>query len=114
MLGLLRGYIENFDLRRFPHEYPSSHRTFYTADEMNQSKHPYGAQNAHIWNHGHIKKYMDFHRGYTTIYDIGVYIIVFVFMSVLVREIFLMYDDERNKAYMIVCILVIGICAVLY
>lgn len=114
MLGLLRGYIENFDLRRFPHEYPSSHRTFYTADEMNQSKHPYGGQNAHIWNHGHIKKYMDFHRGYTTIYDIGVYIIVFVFMSVLVREIFLMYDDERNKAYMIVCILVIGICAVLY
>ena len=48
---------------------------------------------------------MDFHRGYTTIYDIGVYIIVFVFMSVLVREIFLMYDDERNKAYMIVCII---------
>ena len=56
-----------------------------------------------------IKKYMDFDRGYTTIYDIGVHIIVFVFMSVLVREIFLMYDDERNKAYMIVCILVIGI-----
>ena len=114
MIGLLRGYIENFDLQRFPHEYPAHHRTYYTHDEVNPATHKYGSQNKHAWDHGHIKKYMDFHRGYTTIYDIGVYIIVAVFMGVLIREVFLVFNDERNKAYMVVCLIVLGICAVLY
>ena len=34
MLGLLRNVIENFDLRRFPHEYPEEHRTRYTEDDL--------------------------------------------------------------------------------
>tara|TARA_B100000963_G_C22472778_1_gene600948 strand:- start:486 stop:842 length:357 start_codon:yes stop_codon:yes gene_type:complete len=118
MIGLLRGYIENFDLQRFPHEYPAHHRTYWSNREVETRPeyrtHDYADQNRHAWDHGHIKKYMDFHRGYTTIYDIGVYIIVAVFMGVLIREVFLVFNDERNKAYMVVCLIVLGICAVLY
>lgn len=113
MLGLLRGYIENFDLQRFPHEYPENHRIHYTEKEMNP-KLNYGEQNLHANKHGHLKKYTDFHRGYTTIYDIGVYIIVAVFMGILIREVFLVFKDERSKSYMMLCLIVLGICAVLY
>ena len=117
MLGLLRGYIEKFDLQRFPHEYPENHRTQYTEKDTEKdtdSNYNYGDQNLHANKHGHLKKYMDFHRGYTTIYDIGVYIIVAVFMGVLIREVFLVFKDERSKSYMMLCLIVLGICAVLY
>ena len=118
MLGLLRGYIENFDLQRFPHEYPPEHRTYYSSQEVDTDADTmtdeYAHKNKHAWDHGHIKKYMDFHRGYNTIYDIGVYIIVAVFMTVLIREVFLVFNYERNKAYMVICLIVLGICAVLY
>ena len=113
MLGLLRNVIENFDLRRFPHKYPQEHGTRYTYDDLkndpkNAGKYRLSAE------HGHLKKYFDFHRGYTSFYDVGVYIIVFVFMCVLLREVFIYFGEERNKSYMVACLIVLGICAVLY
>lgn len=113
MLGLLRNVIENFDLRRFPHQYPKEHRTRYTYDDLKNDRKNAGKYLLSA-EHGHLKKYFDYHRGYTSLYDIGVYIIVFVFMCVLIREVFIFFGEERNKSYMMSCLIVLGICAVLY
>lgn len=114
MLGCLRRIVENFDLNRFPHEYPKSNLPNFTDEETTEGKNKFSKQNAFIKDHGHMKKYMDFHRNYWSIYDVGVYIIVGVFMLVFLREAFIYFGDEKNKSYMFVCLVLIGICAVLY
>ena len=112
MLGLLRPYIEGFDLRRYPHEFPPEANPFYRTYDIQESK--YRGQYAHANRHGHIKNYLTGGKGYTTLYDIGVYIILVVFLGAVVRETFVMFPDEKNKSYMCMCLIIIICAAVLF
>lgn len=95
MLGLLRRNIERFDLNKYPHEYPKD-MELKIIDE-----------------HGHLNKYFDINKGYFTLYDLAVYIIVGTFMIVFLKEI-IGKMDSNESAYMFVCVVIIGICALLY
>ena len=112
MLGLLRPYIENFNLNRYPHEFPPEANPLFTAADKQNIK--YGGQATHIEDHGHIKNYMTKGKGYTTIYDVGVYIILIVFLGMVCREVLIMFPDEKNKSYMFICLIIIICGAVLY
>ena len=112
MLGLLRPYIENFNLNRYPHEFPPEANPLFTEDDLNTSDYSY--QNSHMDTHGHIKNYMTKGKGYTTLYDVGVYIILIVFLGLVCREVLIMFPDEKNKTYMFLCIIIIICSAVLY
>ena len=72
-----------------------------------------GAQDQYAANHDHIRRYLDINKGYFTLYDLAVYIIVFVFMFMFCREIVLNTEDQ-SSAYMYICLVILGICAVLY
>ena len=112
MLGLLRPYIENFNLNRYPHEFPPEANPLFTdADKQNEK---YGSQAFHIEDHDHIKNYMTKGKGYTTLYDIGVYIILIVFLGMVCREVLIMFPNEKNKTYMFLCIIIIICSSVLY
>ena len=112
MLGLLRPYIESFDLRRYPHEFPPEANPHFQHYDIHESK--YRGQYQHIQKHGHLKNYLTKGKGYTTLYDIGVYIILVVFLGAVVREVFIMFPDEKNKSYMMMCLIIIICAAVLY
>ena len=80
MLGLLRAFIEKFDSVKYPHEYP---------DDMRQNipgttPYPY---DQHMQKHDHLARYFDISKGYTSFYDVCVFIIVGVFMLMVLREI---------------------------
>lgn len=104
MLGLLRALIERFDSVKYPHEYP---------DDMTQSITGNTPYDQHMQNHDHLARYFDISKGYTSFYDVCVFIIVGVFMLMVIREITLQFE-EKHKVYMYMCVLLIGICAILY
>tara|TARA_B100000123_G_C25712926_1_gene420804 strand:+ start:836 stop:1135 length:300 start_codon:yes stop_codon:yes gene_type:complete len=99
MLGILRNYIERFDLRKFPHEYP---------DEMLNYK-----RDPSDYYYGHLNKYFDVHKGYFSFYDLTVYIIVGTFLAAFVYTVFIQIK-EKEKGYMIIVLTIICICALLY
>ena len=113
MLGWLRPYVESFDLNRYPHEFPKSTNPLFTDEDLNPEN-QYSGQSKFIQNHGHIKNYLTQGKGYTTFYDISVYIILVVFLGVVVRELCIMFVDENNKSYMAICLLIIVCSAVMY
>ena len=94
MLGLIRKTIERFDLNKYPHTYPAD---MYGTDPET----------------GHLNRYLDINKGYFTLYDLAVYIIVGTFM---LAFIYLVCKEikEQEKAYMFVCVTIIGICALLF
>jgi len=95
MLGLIRKTIERFDLNKYPHTYPAG---------MTQTIDP---------ETGHLNRYLDINKGYFTLYDLAVYIIVGTFMLAFIylvcKEI-----QQKEKAYMFICVTIIGICALLF
>lgn len=111
MLGLLQSIIEKFDANKYPHEYPDEMRTRFIRTDLDHPKR--GAQDQYAANHDHIRRYLDINKGYFTLYDLAVYIIVFVFMFMFCREIVLNTEDQ-SSAYMYICLVILGICAVLY
>ena len=98
MLGLIRRVKEHFDLNRYPHEYP---------------KNMVGFKESPVYKPQHLNKYFDVSKGYFTLYDLAVYIIVGVFMLafyyIVVGEI-----EEKEKGYMFICVSFIGISILLY
>ena len=108
MLGLLRKVIEKYDSYKYPHEYPDDMTSMVTNDQAASSPHK-----RHVKKHGHLNRYFDVSKGYFTLYDFAVYVIVGVFMIMVIREVFLQFK-EKDKAYMFICLIVIGICALLY
>ena len=94
MLGLIRKTIERFDLNKYPHTYPAG----MTGTDPET---------------GHLNRYLDINKGYFTLYDLAVYIIVVTFMLAFIylvcKEI-----EQQEKAYMFVCVTIIGICALLF
>ena len=47
MLGLLRPYIESFDLNRYPHEFPKKSNPLFTDKDLMQYKLTIRGQNSH-------------------------------------------------------------------
>jgi hypothetical protein len=108
MFGLLRKVIEKYDSYKYPHEYPDEMSRTITYEQAASSK-----QKRHMKKHGHINKYFDVNKGYFTLYDFAVYVIIGVFMIMVIREVNLQFK-EKHKAYMFICLIVVGICALLY
>ena len=108
MLGLIRKTIEKFDLNKYPHKYPKEMTTLISEDDIKGDKYK-----RELKESGHLKRYYDINKGYFTLYDLAVYIIVGTFMLaflyLICKEI-----QQKEKAYMFICLTIIGICALLY
>ena len=99
MLGLIRNYIEKFDIRKYPHEYPDNMLNY--------------DRDASDYYYGHLGRYFDIHKGYFSFYDLTVYIIVGTFLAVFIYTVFVQIE-EKEKGYMFIILSIIGACAVLY